>query len=441
MRHPARLPTVALLLVGLHCRHTPPPAHPAAGVVPGGFSHGARAHAALACVSCHRDEAPPGHDRCARCHPAIFEPAALSGGDRAEPPCAACHAQAPLRVLPARFSHRVHLDRGRMEQVVGFHVGCEDCHALPAEAGSELPGAEGERVPRRVGELPGSGGRRGAATHADCARCHDGRGNALGTVATEAGLPPVTHGDGPAPRLRDCRGCHAGDEPLEIRRKLVGETIRFSHQSHERDRVGRVIPCNACHETAAQARTVADIEPPAMQRCTLCHDDRRVTPPEVRMGRCDGCHLAPMRDVLAPRTHQLGSIAPDDHTLAFRRDHEEAARASGAGCPACHQGLSGSRRDSCQDCHAVMRPRDHTLAFRQQDHGSEAAAARVRCVRCHSADFCEACHRVTPRSHQPLTQWRYGHAEVARFGLRSCFACHTFENTCGQAGCHARGLR
>ena len=143
--------------------------------------------------------------------------------------------------------------------------------------------------------------------------------------------------------------------------------------------------------------------------------------------------------VLAPRSHQLGTVAPDDHDLAFRRNHALAARNAGARCAACHQGLSGSRRDSCAECHATMRPRDHTITWRETDHGREAAALRTRCAQCHQADFCEACHSIPPRSHIPLVIWGQEHGISARFNLRSCYACHTFESSCIQ--CHQRGLR
>jgi hypothetical protein len=247
--------------------------------------------------------------------------------------------------------------------------------------------------------------------------------------------------------MENCGGCHSAEHPSTLARRFIRADLHFSHASHERDRVGRAIGCTACHDSMGNASTVFDIPPPQMQRCTLCHDDRRVTPPEVRMNRCAGCHLAAsqgeMEGVLAPRTHQLGTIAPDDHTLVFRREHAAAARSAGARCAGCHQGLSGSRRDSCQECHAVMRPRDHNITWRQEDHGREAAAARERCASCHQADYCEACHSVPPRSHLPITDWlsRNGHGAVARLSLRSCFACHTFENTCGASGCHERGLR
>jgi hypothetical protein len=398
-----RLALVAAGVLGAlpACHRGTPVTAAARAVAVGGSSHALPAHAAIGCVTCHADK-PPGHEACAGCHAATFAAGALAAKSRGEAPCAACHEPPLERALPARFSHRVHMDRAKFEETVGFHVVCEDCHGAPQSA-----------------EDP----RREDATHEICARCHETR----------------------APRMADCAGCHALGPPISSGRRFIRADLRFSHGSHERDRVGRAIGCNACHDGVTTARTVHDIEPPQIQRCTLCHEDRRITSAEVKMGACKICHLVAMTDVLAPRTHQLGTVAPDDHTLAFRGDHADAARSAGARCAQCHQGLSGSSRDSCQECHAVMRPRDHTLTWREEEHGREAGIVRERCVACHAADYCEACHSVPPRSHLPRSEWTLGHAQVARLGLRACFACHTFDGSrgpgCMGSGCHQRGLR
>jgi len=127
-------------------------------------------------------------------------------------------------VLPARFSHKLHLDRGRMETAVGFHDGCEDCHA---------PGPEG-------------GGHRTLATHDACARCHDSGKLAL--------------------KMSDCTGCHSGTVPLERGRELIHGDLTFSHAAHQADRVGRQYACRYCHEDTDDWTTVFDRKPPDMTR-------------------------------------------------------------------------------------------------------------------------------------------------------------------------------
>jgi hypothetical protein len=130
---------------------------------------------------------------------------------------------------------------------------------------------------------------------------------------------------------------------------------------------------------------------------------------------------------------------PEDHTLEFRRNHGEQARDKNSNCRFCHDAVSGRSQETCFQCHTIMRPRDHGLAWRDDEHGREAAADTDRCATCHEADYCTACHSVTPRSHQPFAEFRLGgHADAARFDLRSCFACHTFDDSC--SACH-RGIR
>jgi hypothetical protein len=129
---------------------------------------------------------------------------------------------------------------------------------------------------------------------------------------------------------------------------------------------------------------------------------------------------------------------PDDHTPLFRIRHESAARSKDAKCSYCHAGLSGSTRDACNDCHAVMRPRSHTVRFSSVVHGRLAAVNSTKCAVCHEGDYCTACHQITPESHFPLNTFILKHNRTARANPRSCLTCHSYETTC--AKCHASGL-
>ena len=126
---------------------------------------------------------------------------------------------------------------------------------------------------------------------------------------------------------------------------------------------------------------------------------------------------------------------PDSHTVAFRRNHGAAASMQGAKCGTCHVGLSGSPLDSCVECHATARPRDHTLRFRGVAHGRASAANPERCATCHEVDVCTTCHSIAPPSHRPLRVFRGRHALLAGRNPRSCVVCHSFESTCIE--CHA----
>ena len=81
-----------------------------------------------------------------------------------------------------------------------------------------------------------------------------------------------------------------------------------------------------------------------------------------------------------------------------------------------------------------MKPRDHTISFRELDHGSEAAADATRCATCHVADFCSACHQQLPRSHLPRETFLLEHGGQARVNVRACVTCHDPETSCVR--CH-----
>jgi hypothetical protein len=124
------------------------------------------------------------------------------------------------------------------------------------------------------------------------------------------------------------------------------------------------------------------------------------------------------------------------HTEAFRRHHEEAARANDNQCRFCHVETVNAQQDNCSGCHSAMRPRSHMVVrFNETTHGRLAAMDRKDCVTCHTSDYCNRCHNIPPRSHFPLATFRQGlHRNLAMLNLRSCFVCHTFENTCIE--CH-----
>ena len=379
-------------------------------------------HRALSCTECHRiddvvagrparpgaeDHAPCDRERCHRpAFAAIAAPGAL---------CRICHSRvgpaqpggtrlAPYppargrRALAAEFSHARHLDLHFMEGKVGFHVSCSDCHEQ-AGGGLAPPG------------------------HAVCARCH----------APEASPPG-------APTMVECARCHVDRpvQPSRLRRFIVGD-LRFDHGPHRQDRRGRRIGCASCHTDAAAATTTEAHAPPLMAACVGCHDDSARTPPVKRMRMCETCHATRQASIgsIAPRSHLPALERPEDHTRAFRRDHAADASADPQRCARCHTSMSGSPRDSCDDCHRVMRPQDHTVTWREFDHGPASAARADVCAVCHQGDYCIACHQVRPRSHFPSAAFAAeGHGQFARFNLRSCSACHVFETDCATSGCH-----
>jgi hypothetical protein len=388
----------------------------------GRFPHAAHA---LACAECHDPRAvaagtvraPGGDDHapCDRgeCHGDAFLRApgllcevchtAVDGTRTGASPLVDYPRRDAWRALPVGFSHAVHGDFARMEAAVGFHVTCTDCHAAGDGAYPRNPG------------------------HAECGRCH----------ADEVQLPG-------APTLSSCDACHQPGHALRHPRALIDGDLRFDHRRHLADLRGQRIGCETCHQGTRAADSRASDPPPPIAVCVACHDDDRRVPSQRNMRVCETCHANEKESLiaLAPRSHLPASERPANHTLAFRRDHAEIAARDGATCARCHTQLSGSPVATCDECHQTQRPSDHTVAFRDVDHGTESGTSPDRCATCHVADFCTACHSQPPRSHQPLGSFALReHGDQARLQLRACVVCHDPVDDCGRCHIGAGGLQ
>jgi hypothetical protein len=370
------------------------------------ISHGQ--HAQVACSDCHRGAARPGADEHRPCDDAACHRKAFT----AEPTrlCEVCHSRvsagplvAPLKPYPvqdawqaepSRFSHGRHLDARAMEDRVGFHVTCTDCHTR-GDVDLARP------------------------DHATCTRCH----------AAEVALAR-------APSMDDCRACHETTMRPRTRNRLIRDDLHFDHTRHRTDRRGQAIRCEECHARTQTANEYRDHAAPQVENCVGCHDDSERTPTSLRMRICETCHRrrAETLTSIAPRNHLPLTERPLDHTIAFRRDHTGAAERDAQRCAACHTQMSGNPRQACDECHQTMQPADHRITWRELDHGAEAAADRERCARCHVVEFCTACHRQRPRSHGFAGSFLTEHGQLARFNVRPCLTCHG-ESFC--ADCHA----
>lgn len=365
-------------------------------------------HEMVACNSCHK-AARPGADQHKPCDDGKCHEKDFLG--KPTPLCQVCHSKVETtdagllselkpypvedawRTEPSRFSHTKHMDSGRMEARVGFHVQCVDCHVR-----------DGAKVP---------------PDHAVCARCHAPEANLLN-----------------APKMTDCAGCHQDGMQERTRQRLIKDDLHFDHDRHKTDRKGKPIKCEQCHTDAAKSTNFADHAAPRVQACVTCHDDTDRTPGEMRMRVCQTCHTQRQTTLttLAPRSHLPATERPLDHTLAFRRDHAEVAERDASRCATCHVKMSGNPKQACDECHQTMEPSDHRITWRELDHGTEAAADRDRCATCHVVEFCTACHQVRPRSHGLKYDFQTEHGRLARVNLRSCLTCHA-ERECTE--CHA----
>jgi hypothetical protein len=427
------------------------------------FSHSQHLKTGVKCTDCHKPKSEsdatlnrPGHEACNTCHQPWFN---------AQTPktefCTICHSKISQGELPDLrkfpdynkknamlfdFSHKLHLGvKGKVTQVVGARVECKLCHQFET-----------------------SGEKATFPAHRECSMCH-----------SIQDIKPRLAADS---KNDDCLGCHTSIEQnnpnyKKIRRFIVdpntaqiarsevtptpvsmsgntmtGRDLKFSHNKHLSDDRNVGITCETCHTDIDQKASISQLSIPSMWDCTMCHESRR-TRNDFRISNCSVCHnqIAAGRK---PRNHTL-TERPFDHTAAFRIRHAEAARTPDAKCAFCHEFVSVARpglqvtarteerpvpSGNCDECHSVMRPKSHTIRWRNDLHGRMAGMDRLNCAMCHQADTCERCHNERPRSHNPINAFvNGGHRFQAQLNQRSCFTCHEFTQTCQR--CHAPTLR
>lgn len=422
------------------------------------FSHTKHLETGAKCVDCHKPSeadatvARPDHASCTSCHQQWFEPQTQNKAF-----CTVCHTKVVEDQLPEMrsfpnynkpsailfdFSHKLHLGpKGKVTQVVGARVDCKTCHQFDA-------GGEKATFP----------------THRECSMCHS--------------MPDIKPRLAADSKNEDCLGCHASSEqqnpnyhklrrfivdpsvakvvavsaPAASGNALTGKDLKFSHTKHLTDSRNAGISCETCHAGVEEKTSITQLSMPSMWDCTMCHESRR-TRSDFRISNCAVCHTK-ITAGRTPRNHTL-TERPFDHTAGFRTRHAEAARAPDAKCAFCHEFASGPHpvlqgvtrteerplpNGTCDECHSVMRPKSHTIRWRNDLHGRMAAMNRLDCAVCHTPDTCERCHNERPRSHNPINAFvNGGHRFQAQLNQRSCFTCHEFTQTCER--CHSRILR
>jgi len=436
------------------------PSAEAAPQQPSLFSHSQHLKKGANCTDCHKPASEgevqltrPAHEACNTCHQQWFDPQTPK-----KEFCTVCHTNLTTDQIPELrgfpnfnkpsailfdFSHKLHLGAsGRVARTVGATVDCKLCHQFDAK---------GERA-----TFP---------AHRECGICHS--------------IPDIKPRLAADSKNDDCLGCHTSVEKEnpnyhKLRRFIVdpdtasmarnvkastsngdtlnGRDLKFSHAKHLADDRNAGISCETCHTGIDQKTSISQLNIPSMWDCTMCHESRR-TSSAFRISNCSVCHtqIAAGRK---PRNHTL-TERPSDHTAAFRVRHADAARSPDSKCAFCHEFAStfrpvlqsSSRTDqrpvpsgNCDECHSVMRPKSHTIRWRDDLHGRMAAMDRVNCAVCHQADTCERCHNERPRSHNPINAFvNGGHRFLAQVNQRSCFTCHAFAQTCER--CHSSRLR
>lgn len=354
------------------------------------------------------------------------------------------------------FNHKQHL---------GFNQDCSSCHVVVADENVPYATLPRHKECKKCHSEGGAGAQK--LPMSDCKGCHENR-------ARPNPKRFITNG------IRFTHGKHFVDNEGEISCKTCHASIWNSKSSKDRELPGMNI-CGDCHENRKKTRRQFRIK----NNCELCHvteDYKNVPLPEnhkpytasldglpegdealeaPRAPEADGEltreELAAAEEFLSLDEFTRGSAAvvadigglipvernvtiaagskrPHNHTVLFRTQHGEAASRPDAQCHNCHLGLSGTPRDSCNDCHSVWRPRNHTLRWRGVEHGRAASRKPESCNSCHQSSFCTECHNIPPPSHSPLNVFRFKHSRAARYNARSCVTCHTFETTCVE--CH-----
>lgn len=245
------------------------------------------------------------------------------------------------------------------------------------------------------------------AEELDCTDCH------LGAEDEDvAGVPG----------LAQCLLCHEEDDPeypperriealfadgkyLSTGVYALDDEVIFSHPDH-----ASIAPdCTACHAGIEANDDVAKLARVSMDDCMSCHQTLKIA------NDCTSCHTELTRET-EPATHHQSWI--QSHGPRFRAGSEAVAQR----CDMCHQ------KSSCDACHLVDPPQNHTNYWRRRGHAITSRMDRESCTTCHRSDFCNRCHEDSiPMNHAGM--WgstRNNHCLTCHFPLRSegCITCH-----------------
>lgn len=330
--------------------------------------------------------------------------------------CGQCHSKVDgererLRImqLPLSFSHDQHLSPEREVAKDYKGVDCARCHAVSEDGVSRRPG------------------------HPECAKCHNAAEN---KVAVE----------------KDCAACHGKAEEADrlaaatallathLRSAVRGNNLIFEHGNHiahlqAEGAASATETCDRCHAGARKADTLAEIGGQRMADCLDCHTGlKKVVNDTVQsLDECRTCHIE-ASTALKP-TFEAVVEKPLSHSAYFRRNHGREAAADRGVCQSCHSVMAGGDGKDCDRCHEQMKPRDHSVRWREEPHGRASIREPGRCATCHLQDRCADCHSIAPRGHFPRAAFvAGGHGRQARQSLRRCQTCHLPSVDC--ARCH-----
>ncbi len=359
-----------------------------------------KAHAGVACSSCHVASKGAPHKRCLTCHDGsggTWKAAAMTN-------CESCHTPGsgtpqpprlaePINTVTATFSHQRHAARG------GRGAQCVTCHAAINETSDNI-------LPRtQATSCAVSGCHDGAPVFsitASCTRCHTTAPAKYEQKLRDVRFSHSTHKDTGLP----CTGCHpiSGDEVItsghapcvtchaddftkrdpqycaachnstEPWRKLIadrapasrtefGATLDHTRDAHQRE-------CTTCHSLATAG---SQLRPPRGHRsCTGSGCHAQSSGPAPHLSACEGCH---QYSLSTTRTSKRTSAPWSVRATFSHATHARAKDGSDLKCTACHVELGSSvaamptpPKSACVPCH------DGATAFKLTGTG---------CTRCH----------------------------------------------------------
>lgn len=172
--------------------------------------------------------------------------------------------------------------------------------------------------------------------------------------------------------------------------------------------------CKKCHSEFGGLKANSPMQPSDFKAdCTTCHSGKssyRHEPPYLSQviapRECPGCHGG--RVLPWTPAHEL-----DDWLVTHG---PEALRSGSKACMQCHeQGLQ-----FCEACHKRKPPTHEPRETWINEHAGRARADTRACFTCHKADYCKQCHVNHP------ADWRTKHSETVRAtGAAACAKCHS----------------
>jgi len=293
------------------------------------------------------------------------------------------------------------------------------------------------------------------ATSGDCAACHTGMTNPVGTCATchsSTGPKPATtqiHHAAAAANNKPCADCHTGiSKPTTCAAASCHSNASSGTPSSRhhlmKDNLGSSYSCNTCHSGSSQI----------YQSCRSCHEDLNegATPAQYHhmttvytTGPCATCHQTtdgtPLQKDCA--VCHLGAGKPSTATQHHATDSYLTGRCSDCHsstapaaipCAGCHSSTASTHHSQtvtvgttvtpkpCRDCHSTIQlvggscEGCHTAPIPQLHHGDPLTAVNGNCAVCHqsvsSPGSCSTCHTTT--SHHTTTWSQTG----------DCAHCH-----------------